>query len=242
MQFNYLYCRGAVQENLVWILLSRKGMKDISLCVRRGKKLKEQAYDTLKGLVLSGKLSPGCLYNEGRLAEALGISRTPVREALLELGSEGLVSFVPGRGIQIIGLTGLDIRDIFEIRRLIEGHIVKEVSTRLSGAELADLAKQQVLLTRNEGYAFIEGDREMHRILSATLRNGRMDAILCNLWSKMQQTALCVIEDRRNNDRIIEEHEAILAALFKRDEGMAHDHLLQHLCNSETRLMAYTVS
>jgi len=217
-------------------------MKDIRPYIRRRKALKDRAYDVIKGMICAGKLSTQRLYNEGRLAEELGMSRTPVREALLELSCDGLISFIPGRGIQIIDLTEIDIHDIFEIRKLIEGYIIRRVSTQLSASELAALAKQHVLMTGKQGYAFIECDRKIHRILSAKLGNSSMDALLCNLWSKIQRIALCAIEDGGDNDRIIEEHEAILVALCRSDEGLAHESLLDHLCNSEKRLIAYTVS
>ncbi len=71
------------------------------LPISRTKSLKEKAYDILKELILTGRLEQGKLHNEKRLAEVLGVSRTPVREALLELSREGMVSFVPSKGVKV---------------------------------------------------------------------------------------------------------------------------------------------
>jgi hypothetical protein len=76
------------------IFPERKYGRQPIIPISRSKSLKEQAYDKLKELIITGALEPGKLQNENRLAEALGVSRTPVREALLELSREGMVDFV----------------------------------------------------------------------------------------------------------------------------------------------------
>ena len=100
--------------------------------ISRAKSLKEQAYEKLKELIITGALEPGELHNEKRLAEALGVSRTPVREALLELSRESMVAFVPGKGVEICKFTTEQVREVFEIRRIIEGYIIKKIATNSS--------------------------------------------------------------------------------------------------------------
>ncbi|MGD2186046.1 MAG: GntR family transcriptional regulator, partial [Desulfobacterales bacterium] len=107
--------------------------------ISRSKSLKEQAYDKLKELIITGALEPGTLHNEKRLAEALGVSRTPVREALLELSREGMVAFVPGKGVEIFRFTTQQVREVFEIRRIIEGYIIKKIASRLTDADIKEI-------------------------------------------------------------------------------------------------------
>ena len=134
--------------------------------ISRAKSLKERAYDKLKALIITGALEPGELQNENRLAEALGVSRTPVREALLELSREGMVAFVPGKGVEICKLTTKQVREVFEIRRIIEGYIIKKITTRLTDADVEEIDRnirnQEKMLRKTERPAFIEYDKQFH--------------------------------------------------------------------------------
>jgi len=90
--------------------------------------LAKLAYEKLRDSILDGSLQPGEIYNEKNLAEELGISRTPVREALLELSAQGLVIFLPRRGLIIRHFTKRDIEEVFELRNVIEIAVVERVA------------------------------------------------------------------------------------------------------------------
>ncbi len=111
--------------------LGAVGMKDL-VPITRSKSLKEQAYEILKGMILTGGLEQDKLHNEKRVAEALGVSRTPVREALLELSREGMILFLPGKGFQVRKFTLQEIQEVFDVRRIIEGHVIRAISQRLT--------------------------------------------------------------------------------------------------------------
>lgn len=215
-------------------------MKDI-LPISRTKSLKEKAYDILKELILTGRLEQGELHNEKRLAEVLGVSRTPVREALLELSREGMVSFVPSKGVKVRKITAKQVREVFEIRRIIEGHIVQVISGRLTPADLKKIDKiinkQKRLAARDEMVAFIEIDKEFHLFLASKMGNQQIEDILQNLRDQIHLMGIRAIQERPRWQQVIKEHHRIFSALKEKDGQKAHKELVQHLKNTEEILI-----
>lgn len=209
--------------------------------ITRNKSLKEQAYDILKEMVLTGKLEQGELYNEKSIAEVLGVSRTPVREALLELSREGMVKFLPSKGIQVRKITEKQVREVFEIRRIIEGHIIQSVAKALTPSEIkkieAILKKQESLSRRNENSAFIETDKEFHLFLASKMGNQQMRAILQNLRDQIQVMGSRAIKVGSRVDQVLTEHRRILSALKEGDGKRAAKELMQHLSTTEKILI-----
>ena len=166
--------------------------------ITRNKSLKEQAYDILKEMILTGKLEQGEIYNEKTIAEVLGVSRTPVREALLELSREGMVKFLPSKGIQVRKITEKQVREVFEIRRIIEGHVIQTIAKTLTSTEIkkieAILKKQERLSLRNEDIAFIETDKEFHLFLASKMGNQQIRAILQNLRDQIHVMGIRAIK------------------------------------------------
>ena len=205
--------------------------------ISRAKSLKEQAYDKLKTLIITGALEPGALHNEKRLAEALGVSRTPVREALLELSREGMVAFVPGKGVEICKLTEQQVREVFEIRRIIEGYIIKKIAARLTDADVAEIDKninnQEKMLSTPERPAFIEYDKQFHLYLASKIGNKQIESILDNLRDQMHLMGIRAIEDDSRMKQVIDEHRAIFSGLKERNPQKAFDALINHLENTE---------
>ncbi len=205
--------------------------------ISRAKSLKEQAYDKLKELIITGALEPGALHNEKRLAEALGVSRTPVREALLELSREGMVVFVPGKGVEISKFTTRQVREVFEIRRIIEGYIIKKIATRLTEADItaidANIRNQEKRLLQTERLAFIEYDKQFHLYLAARIGNQQIESILDNLRDQMHLMGIRAVEDDSRMQQVIDEHRAIFSGLKQRNPQKAFNALMHHLENTE---------
>ncbi len=205
--------------------------------ISRAKSLKEQAFDKLKELIITGALEPGELQNEKRLAEALGVSRTPVREALLELSREGMVAFVPGKGVEICKLTTQQVREVFEIRRIIEGYVIKKITTRLTEADIKEIDKnisnQEKMLNRTERLGFIEYDKQFHLYLASKIGNQQIESILDNLRDQMHLMGVRAIEDYSRMKQVIDEHRAIFAGLKEENPLKAFHALICHLENTE---------
>ena len=205
--------------------------------ISRAKSLKEQAFDKLKELIITGAFEPGELQNEKRLAEALGVSRTPVREALLELSREGMVAFVPGKGVEICKLTTQQVREVFEIRRIIEGYVIKKIAMRLTEADIKEIdrniSNQEMMLSRTERLGFIEYDKQFHLYLASKIGNQQIGSILDNLRDQMHLMGVRAIEDYSRMKQVIEEHRAIFAGLKEGNPIKAFNALIHHLENTE---------
>ncbi len=215
-------------------------MKDI-LPISRTKSLKEKAYDILKELILTGRLEQGELHNEKRLAEVLGVSRTPVREALLELSREGMVIFVPSKGVKVRKITAKQVQEVFEIRRIIEGHIIQIISKQLTLTDLKKIdkiiGKQKRLAGGDEMVAFIEVDKEFHLFLASKMGNQQIEAILENLRDQIHLMGIRAIQDRSRLQQVIREHHRIFSALKKKNGKEANKELILHLNNTEKKLV-----
>lgn len=211
------------------------------LPISRTKSLKEKAYDILKKLILTGRLEQGKLHNEKRLAEVLGVSRTPVREALLELSREGMVSFVPSKGVKVLKITPKQVQEVFELRRIIEGYIIKSVSKQLTPADLKRiekiLSKQDRSLSKDEDLAFIEMDKEFHLFMASKMGNQQIETILQNLRDQIHLMGIRAIKDQTRSQQVLKEHQKIFSALKKKDAKRAHDELMRHLNNTEKILI-----
>lgn len=211
------------------------------LPISRTKSLKEKAYDILKELILTGRLEQGKLHNEKRLAEVLGVSRTPVREALLELSREGMVSFVPSKGVEVRKITTKQVQEVFELRRIIEGYIIKSISKQLSPADLKKiekiLSKQDRSATKDEEVTFIEMDKEFHLFMASKMGNEQIETILQNLRDQIHLMGIRAIKDQARSRQVLKEHQRIFSALKKKDAKRSHDELMRHLNNTEEVLI-----
>jgi DNA-binding GntR family transcriptional regulator len=122
--------------------------------------LKEMAFQALKSAILDQRLLPGEIYTEKALADELGISKTPVREALLDLSNKGFVRFISRRGIEINAFTIKEIQDLYEVRRALELAIIKNIIKKL---KIGDFKKIDRLIKEGKT-ALIAGDRSAYQI------------------------------------------------------------------------------
>ncbi len=209
--------------------------------IPRSRSLKERAYDKLKKLILTGSLEQGTLYNERRLAEALGVSRTPVREALLELSQEGMVTFVPGRGVEVRKFTAKQVKEVFEIRRIIEGHIIKEITKKLTSEDIKKLdqniTRQESLAGKDKRHEFIEYDKRFHLYLASKTGNKQIEAILINLGDQIHLMGIRAVEDISRMNQVTQEHQRILVSLRERNARNAYKAFIKHLENTEKVLI-----
>ena len=107
----------------------------------RAPRLAKMAYERLRDSILNGQLEPGQIYNEMALAKELGISRTPVREALLEFSAQGLITFLPRKGVVIKHYTRKDVIEIFELRRVVELTAIEKVAKADPPLDLSRIEK-----------------------------------------------------------------------------------------------------
>lgn len=207
--------------------------------------LTEQAYSILKDRILARQLRPGERISIGDVANALGISRTPVTVALKQLEGEGLVAIVPRVGTFVSRLTARDVEEIFEIRRLIEGYAVGRLYelgrvTEFLAAVAGPLERmeQAVQDDQYEDYqTFIEADRDLHLILVEMTGNHRMIEIYRELNIHVHITRAHHMQSIENAREAQQEHEAIIAAFHNGSAGTTEKELLGHIDNVHQRFL-----
>lgn len=197
---------------------------------------RERAYEFLHAHVLTDPDQQGAFLNEQELAERIGVSRTPVREALLLLAADDLVEMIPQRGARIPVITGREIAELMELRGVLERHAATSAVEhgRAPLEEMREvLEKQRAMVaspTRASGREFIEHDRRFHQLLVDAAGSDLMSRTYAKLRARqilMGVEALSRSTDRR--DRVCEEHAGIVDALAAGDAEAARDAIDRHL-------------
>jgi DNA-binding GntR family transcriptional regulator len=202
---------------------------------------RDRAYQYLRGTVLSDPAVSGTFINEQVVATEVGISRTPVREALLMLAAEDLVQLVPHRGAFVAPLPGREIAELMQARGVIESWAA---TTSLAAGEApveamtSVLEQQRAIVEQGDAKAFIELDSQFHALLVAAGGNSVLGRLYENLRSK--HVLLGVVALQRSATRrqdVLAEHQAIVDGLAGGDPAAAEKAILSHLGTTGSILM-----
>ncbi len=203
-----------------------------------------RAYDVLKEQILGCQLSPGASLNEGRLAERLAMSKTPIREALRLLAHEGFVEILPRQGYRVTELTLADVQEIFHLRLLLEPAAAALAAERATADQLQALR----VLAERDGEGIEAGDadafaglitrnREFHVLLAEASGNTRLAATLRHLLEEIQRLFLAGLDLRESVEEQRGEHRDLVAALLKGNHHLAHDIAVRQIESSRERVM-----
>lgn len=200
----------------------------------------DRAYDWIKDRILALTLSPGSFLSENEAAAAIGVSRTPVREALLRLAAEGLLRLVPQRGAFIAPITPREIDEVLAARQVIELDAIRTVMA--AGAPLAPRLEE--LITIQGGHAasgdwprFIATDREFHRVMQREVGNSVLMRFYDSLRDQQMRMGIAaVISTPPRAAQVLDEHRAILAGLVAGDVAAAEDAVRAHLRSTRSCL------
>lgn len=207
------------------------------LTIEQPESLAKKAHEAIRNSILSGDWKIGEIYNEKAIAADLGISRTPVREALLELASQGLIVFLPRKGLMVNRFTRRDVDEIFELRKAVELAAVEKI-TRTSPLfnlfEIEEsLLKQRKAVNEKDYPAFMEADRLFHTRFSELTNNRRLIAILENLRDMIHMMGYKALSLEGRALEVIEEHQAIFEAVKKGNVEQARRAMEIHLEKSK---------
>ncbi|GGO42238.1 GntR family transcriptional regulator [Streptomyces daqingensis] len=160
----------------------------------------QRAYDYAKERILEGILAGGELISEGTVADALGVSRTPVREAFLRLEAEGLLRLYPKRGAVVVPVSAKEVESVLETRELIESFAAEKVAAMGAEAlgelvgELRDqLREQRKLRGAGEGKAFVAADQLFHQMIVAASDNPILLDLYAGLRDRQQRMGLYAV-------------------------------------------------
>lgn len=197
--------------------------------------LRDVVFQTLRQGILRGLLPPGLRLMEIQLAKQLGVSRTPVREAIRMLELEGLVKTVPRKGAEVAEITPKDLHDVLEVRCALEELAVELACKYMDETSLAALRKAlnqfRKLVPYGDVNALAECDVTFHDIIIQSTNNKRLIQLLNNLSEQMYRYRLEYLKDASTHQLLIKEHQIILQCIENRDvEGskkMIRDHISQ---------------
>ncbi len=210
--------------------------------IERPESLKELAYRRIRDRLVSGRLQAESVYSAIEFAQGLGVSRTPVREALLQLAAEGFLDVIDGRGFRVRDYSEKEIRDIFETRRLIEAYVVERAAEGLGAPELALLDRnQKTLAERGRGddpVSFLETDREFHMSLVRRSGNELLVSLMDRIRNHIAIFGLRALSREGRTRQVVAEHGRILKALHRRDRAEAVRALRDHLLATERHVLA----
>lgn len=199
-----------------------------------GPSLREQARQVIRGLIITGQMQPDQLYSVPRLATDLGVSATPVREALLDLTREGLLEPVRNRGFRVVSLSRNELNDIFAIRVLLEVPSVAEIARAGLSPSQVDELKDLAAATKraadaNDLIEFLETDRKFHVGLIATLGNKPLADLVETLRDRVRLHGFKSGSTGEYLAQSAREHFQLLEALSKQDEADAVAVMRRHL-------------
>lgn len=212
-------------------------MKDISLKMDEYLPLRDVVFNTLRNAILTGELSPGERLMEIKLADKLGVSRTPIREAIRKLELEGLVVNTPRKGAEVANISAEDLRDVLEVRRSLEVLAISLACEKMTDETLAllyeniDAFKHSIDAEATSDIASV--DVTFHDISYKATGNNRLIQILNNISEQMYRYRFEYIKNKESWNRLVEEHMNIYEAIKNRDKDLAVKSILLHIDNQE---------
>ena len=204
--------------------------------------LRDVVFNTLRQAILKGELKPGERLMEIQLANKLGVSRTPVREAIRKLELEGLVLMIPRKGAEVAEITRQDMEDVLEVRTALEERAVKDACDHITDAQLSELKKasNEFKKARLEGKDLVtcaDADMHFHDVILSATNNRRLIQMLNNLSEQMYRYRMEYLKDERTHKTLIEEHDAIRRALKKHDKVKAGAAIRVHIDNQKRSIL-----
>jgi Transcriptional regulators len=203
--------------------------------------LRDVVFNTLRQAILYGKLQPGERLMEITLANQLGVSRTPVREAIRKLEIEGLVLMIPRKGAQVAPITEKDLNDVLEVRLGLEELAMNYACERVDSEQLAAilLAKDnfEASLKAGELGHLAKSDEEFHELIYQATGNRRLMQMINNLREQMYRYRIEYLKDANVGQSLKAEHAELYEALQDRDEKRAIRCMKKHIQNQQQAIV-----
>lgn len=201
--------------------------------------LRGRVYNTIRDKILSGQYHEHEELKENAIATELGVSRTPVREALRQLELEGLVSIIPNKGASVTGITTKDIHDIYMIRSYLEGLCAKWACENITNAQIEALEEILYLsdfhARRSHYDQMVELDNKFHDLIYKASGSKILNHVLSDFHTYVERVRKITLSMPIRAEKSRKEHAAIVEAIKKRDgnlaEALAHEHIMNSMQN-----------
>ena len=195
--------------------------------------LRDVVFNTLRQAILRGELKPGERLMEIQLANKLGVSRTPIREAIRKLELEGLVLMIPRKGAEVAEITEKSLRDVLEVRRALEELAVRIVCDKITKGQIEDLKEAarefQETLGSKDVTKIAEADVKFHDVIFQATDNQRLVQLLSNLAEQMYRYRVEYLKKEQFYDKVIAEHEDLINRIERRQKDEAAKVICQHI-------------
>ena len=212
------------------------------------KTIRNQVYQILKDDICEGRFAPGQWLQENELAERLCVSRSPIREALRQLASDGLVVEIPNKGVFVKEFTARDIEEIFDLRVLLEDYAISKLQHHLTTADMQQLIdclnEMERLHAQKNLRAYTDMDSKLHGLLIELCGNSLLESMYARIHSLNQQFRIYSLTSTQRFNESMEEHRDIVHCLLtnnadearainKRHLQLAKDKIIQHFSEQE---------
>ncbi|MBP5159804.1 MAG: GntR family transcriptional regulator [Lachnospiraceae bacterium] len=198
--------------------------------------LRARVFTALESAIINGEYKEGDTLNEIKLSQTLGVSRTPVREALMQLELEGLVEATQNKGAVVIGISEKDIEDIYAIRIRIEGFATELATKNITKDELMALEKivelQEFYLLKRDTDQLWRLDTDFHKIIYDASRNRSLRAMLTSFHNHIQRGRGITLKVEGRAEKSVKEHKEILEAMKAGDPELASKLTTEHVINA----------
>ena len=203
--------------------------------------LRDVVFNTLRRAILLGELKPGERLMEIHLAERLGVSRTPIREAIRKLELEGLVSMVPRKGAEVAQITEKSMNDVLEVRRALDALCAELACDRITTEELETLRLAcenfEAAVRTTDAKEIAHADVALHDIIVKATGNQRLIQLVNNLSEQMYRYRFEYIKDTNQHETLVEEHRIIYQSIVNKDKKTAADAAKTHIDNQEKAII-----
>ena len=198
--------------------------------------LRDVVFNTLRQAILRGELKPGERLMEIQLANKLGVSRTPIREAIRKLELEGLVLMIPRKGAEVADITEKSLRDVLEVRKALEELAVQLACEKITQEELEELEKagenfKKVLKRSKDITEVAEADVRFHDVIYMATDNQKLIHLLNKLREQMYRYRVEYLKNPDVHEQLTQEHEEIVYHIKRREKVEATAVTCQHIDN-----------
>lgn len=199
--------------------------------------LRDVVFNTLRQEILTGKLKPGERLMEIQLANKIGVSRTPIREAIRMLELEGLVIMIPRRGAEVAQITLKDLKDVMEVRCALDVLAIELACGRMGREELEGLYRACENFRKAVGTGdtrkMAEADVALHDLIVASTGNRRLTQLVSNLSQQMYRYRFEYLKDSTSHEMLLQEHMEMYQSIKDKDKAVAASVVRKHIHNQE---------
>ena len=217
--------------------------EDLTLNMNAYLPLRDVVFNTLREAILKGELKPGERLMELQLAAKLGVSRTPIREAIRMLEQEGLAVTIPRKGAEVARMTEKDMEDVLQIRDALDELAASIACEQISEEELAELRHTmhefEESTKTGDVKRIAEADVRFHDIIYHATRNVKLENLLNNLREQMYRYRVEYLKNNEVYEQLLEEHEFLIQAVIKHDKAQAKDIICRHIDNQEKAIAEF---